>query len=54
MDAVAFSPLRHRAVLNFQAEAEGMGIQRILALGTVPSSQSAPAALRLRRGVTVR
>ncbi len=33
VDAVAFSVLRHRVVLNFQAEAEGMGIERILALG---------------------
>ncbi len=33
VDAVAFSVLRHRVVLNFQAEAEGMGIEKILALG---------------------
>lgn len=33
VDAVAFSVLRHRVVLNFQAEAEGMGIERILGLG---------------------
>jgi hypothetical protein len=33
VDAVAFSVLRHRVVLNFQAEAEGMGIERILELG---------------------
>lgn len=33
VDAVAFSVLRHRVVLNFQAEAEGVGIERILALG---------------------
>ena len=33
VDAVAFSVLRHRVVLNFQAEAEGMGIEAILALG---------------------
>jgi MoxR-like ATPase len=36
VDAVAFSVLRHRVVLNFQAEAEGMGIERILALGGRP------------------
>ena len=33
VDAVAFSVLRHRVVLNFQAEAEGVGIESILALG---------------------
>jgi MoxR-like ATPase len=33
VDAVAFSVLRHRVVLNFQAEAEGMGIEKILQLG---------------------
>lgn len=33
VDAVAFSVLRHRVVLNFQAEAEGVGIETILALG---------------------
>ena len=33
VDAVAFSVLRHRVVLNFRAEAEGMGIERILELG---------------------
>ncbi len=33
VDAVAFSVLRHRVVLNFQAEAEGVGIEKILALG---------------------
>jgi MoxR-like ATPase len=33
VDAVAFSVLRHRVVLNFRAEAEGMGIERILGLG---------------------
>jgi MoxR-like ATPase len=33
VDAVAFSVLRHRVVLNFRAEAEGMGIERILQLG---------------------
>jgi MoxR-like ATPase len=33
VDAVAFSVLRHRVVLNFRAEAEGMGIEKILALG---------------------
>jgi len=31
VDAVAFSVLRHRVVLNFQAEAEGVGIEEILA-----------------------
>jgi MoxR-like ATPase len=31
VDAVAFSVLRHRVVLNFQAEAEGVGIETILA-----------------------
>ena len=31
VDAVAFSVLRHRVVLNFQAEAEGVGIEAILA-----------------------
>ncbi len=36
IDAVAFSVLRHRVVLNFQAEAEQMGIERILALGGRP------------------
>jgi MoxR-like ATPase len=30
--AIAFSVLRHRLVLNFQAEAEGMGVERILNL----------------------
>ena len=34
VDAVAFSVLRHRVVLNFQAEAEGMGIEQILGLGS--------------------
>jgi MoxR-like ATPase len=34
VDAVAFSVLRHRVVLNFRAEAEGMGIEKILGLGT--------------------
>ena len=33
VDAVAFSVLRHRVVMNFQAEAEGMGIEKVLALG---------------------
>jgi MoxR-like ATPase len=33
VDAVAFSVLRHRVVLNFRAEAEGMGIEKILGLG---------------------
>jgi MoxR-like ATPase len=33
VDAVAFSVLRHRVVLNFQAEAEGVGIEQILGLG---------------------
>ena len=33
VDAVAFSVLRHRVVLNFRAEVEGMGIERILELG---------------------
>ena len=33
VDAVAFSVLRHRMVLNFRAEAEGMGIEAILGLG---------------------
>jgi MoxR-like ATPase len=32
VDAVAFSVLRHRVVLNFQAEAEGVGIAQILEL----------------------
>jgi len=32
VDAVAFSVLRHRVVLNFQAEAEGVGIEQILGL----------------------
>ena len=32
VDAVAFSVLRHRVVLNFQAEAEGVGIAEILEL----------------------
>jgi MoxR-like ATPase len=32
VDAVAFSVLRHRVVLNFQAEAEGVGVEQILAL----------------------
>ena len=32
-DAVAFSVLRYRVVLNFRAEAEEMGIERILELG---------------------
>ncbi len=36
IDAVAFSVLRHRVVLNFQAEAEQMGIEKILALGGRP------------------
>ena len=36
VDAIAFSVLRHRVVLNFQAEAEGMGIEKILALGGRP------------------
>ena len=36
---VAFSVLRHRVVLNFQAEAEGMGIEKILALGGRPKSR---------------
>ena len=31
VDAVAFSVLRHRVVLNFQAEADGVGIEEILA-----------------------
>ena len=39
IDAVAFSVLRHRVVLNFQAEAEGMGIEKILALGGRPKSR---------------
>jgi MoxR-like ATPase len=39
VDAVAFSVLRHRVVLNFQAEAEGMGIEKILALGGRPKSR---------------
>ena len=30
--AIAFSVLRHRIVLNFQAEAEGMGVEKILNL----------------------
>ena len=30
--AIAFSVLRHRLVLNFQAEAEGMGVEKILNL----------------------
>jgi MoxR-like ATPase len=38
-DAVAFSVLRHRVVLNFQAEAEGMGIEKILALGGRPKAR---------------
>jgi len=33
VDAVAFSVLRRRVVLNVGAEAEGMGVERILALG---------------------
>ncbi len=33
VDAVAFSVLRHRVVMNFQAEAEGVGIEKVLALG---------------------
>ncbi len=33
VDAVAFSVLRHRVVMNFQAEAEGMGIEKVLSLG---------------------
>jgi MoxR-like ATPase len=36
VDAIAFSVLRHRVVLNFQAEAENMGIEKILALGGRP------------------
>jgi MoxR-like ATPase len=39
VDAVAFSVLRHRVVLNFQAEAEGMGIEKILALGGRPKQR---------------
>ncbi|MDP1860205.1 MAG: MoxR family ATPase, partial [Gemmatimonadaceae bacterium] len=30
--AIAFSVLRHRIVLNFQAEAEGVGVEKILNL----------------------
>lgn len=30
--AIAFSVLRHRVVLNFQAEAEGVGVEKILNL----------------------
>jgi len=32
--AIAFSVLRHRVVLNFQAEAEGVGVEQILNLKT--------------------
>ena len=31
--SVALSVLRHRVVVNFQAEAEGLGVERLLALG---------------------
>ena len=31
--SVALSVLRHRVVVNFQAEAEGIGVERLLALG---------------------
>ena len=40
IDAVAFSVLRHRVVLNFQAEAEQMGIEKILNLGGRPKEKS--------------
>ena len=43
VDAIAFSVLRHRVVLNFQAEAEGMGIERILALGGRPRASGRSA-----------
>ncbi len=39
VDAVAFSVLRHRVVLNFQAEAEGVGIEKILQLGGRPKGR---------------
>ena len=39
VDAVAFSVMRHRVVLNFQAEAEGTGIEKILALGGRPKGR---------------
>jgi MoxR-like ATPase len=39
VDAIAFSVMRHRVVLNFQAEAEQMGIEKILALGGRPKKR---------------
>ena len=33
LKAVALSVLRHRVVMNFQGEAEGIGVERLLALG---------------------